>query len=107
AALIGAAGPLSRAVTHRPPRRKVIFNTATAALALAASAHIADRFGGPDLVRPGGAWSDPLVAVLASAVSYLFSGTVVALAVALDQRRPVWDIARGKLGFKAGTGIGP
>src|SRR5438270_57900 len=50
--------------------------------------------------------ADPLVAVLASAVYYLFSGTLVALAVALDQRRPVWDIARGKLGFKAVTEIG-
>ncbi|HYY87677.1 MAG TPA: hypothetical protein VFA49_02695, partial [Chloroflexota bacterium] len=106
AAVVGAIGPVSRAVTHRRPARKVVFNTATTALALAATAHVVNVFGGADLVRPGGGWSDPLVAILASVVYYVTSGTLVALAVALDQGRPVWDVFRGKLGFKAASEIG-
>jgi hypothetical protein len=70
------------------------------------AARVVIPLGGPDLVRFGGTWSDPLAAVLASATYYALSAAMVAFAVALDQRRPFLGVIRGTLGFKSFSEVG-
>jgi signal transduction histidine kinase len=90
-------GVIVRAIRHPATPQKTVFNVANMALAVGAAAHVAAAFGGPDRVGPAGAWTDPLVAVLVSATYCAVSATLVALAVAIDKRSPVWEVIRGNL----------
>jgi len=97
AVAIAPSGAIVRGLRHPLSLPKLLFNVAACVLAVAAAAHLADHFGGPARVSVGGSWSDPLVAVLAASDYASLSGSLVALAVAIDQRRSFWDIVRGKL----------
>src|SRR5436190_640035 len=74
-------------------------------LVLGAS-HVTAPLGGPALVSTGGAWSDPLAAVVASATYYTLSAAMVAGAVALDQRRSFLEVVGARIGVKAIGEIG-
>src|SRR5437763_7322484 len=102
-ALLGAG---VRTVRHPLPPAKVIFNAAAIGIAVLGASHVAAPMGGPDLVRTGGAWSDPITAVIASATYYLLSAAMVAGAVALDQHRPFLQVIGGRIGVKAVSEIG-
>src|SRR5207253_3228577 len=82
------------------PPAKALFNVASIALAVAASAHIAANLGGPSLLTADGGWSGLLVALIATIAQYTVSVVTVAGAVALDQRRSFWQIAWRRLSFK-------
>jgi signal transduction histidine kinase len=103
---IAAIGAAARGVRYPLPPAKLAFNAAAISLAVLGAAHIAGLLGGPDLVQSGGAWSDPLAAMLASTAYYALSASMVALAVALDQRRSFFDIVRGKFGFRSVSEVG-
>ncbi|HEY3062094.1 MAG TPA: HAMP domain-containing sensor histidine kinase [Chloroflexota bacterium] len=101
AMLIAMVGAGARALRYPLPPMKLLFNAAAISVAVVAAAHVVGPLGGPELVRSGGAWSDPLAAIVASATYYSLSAATVALAVALDQHRRFLDVIRGKFGFKA------
>jgi signal transduction histidine kinase len=103
---IAAIGACTRAVRYPPPPAKLVFNAAAISISVLAAAHITTPLGGPDLVRAGGAWSDPLTAIVASACYYTLSAAMVAVAIALDQRRPVFEVIAGRFGMKAIGEIG-
>src|SRR6266508_3222077 len=97
---------LARALRYSPSPAKLVFNAAAIGLAVLGAGHVTTPLGGPDLVRTGGAWSDPLVAMVASATYYALSAAMVAGAVALDQRRSFWRVVGGRIGVKAVSEIG-
>jgi len=94
---IAGGGVVLRAVRYPLALPKTAFNIANMVLAVGLAAHVADVFGGPDRVAPGGAWTDPLVAVLVSATYCALSAGLVASAVAIEKRTPVWCVMRGNL----------
>jgi signal transduction histidine kinase len=99
-AMLVAAGSAGVRVFRYPqPPAKAIFNIASIGVAVGAAAHLAMRLGGPERVSPGGGWSDPVVAVLVSGMYCGLSTVMVTLAVALDQRRSIWQVTRGNLGI--------
>src|SRR5437899_3064487 len=100
AILVGAGGAFSYELSRRAPAGKALFNVASIALAVAASAHIAANLGGPSLLTADGGWSGLLVALIATIAQYTVSVVTVAGAVALDQRRSFWQIAWRRLSFK-------
>ncbi len=106
AMLIAMIGAGARALRYPLPPLKLLFNAAAISFSVVAAAHVVGPLGGPELVRSGGAWSDPLAAIVASATYYSLSAATVALAVALDQRRRFLDVIRGKFGFKAVGEVG-
>jgi diguanylate cyclase (GGDEF)-like protein/PAS domain S-box-containing protein len=99
--LVAGIGLLAYAVSRRRLGLKSVFNAASAMLAVGAAAHVASILGGPGLLTGGSGFTALPVAVLASMAYYLLSATTVAGAVALDQRRPLWAVLRGKIGTKA------
>jgi signal transduction histidine kinase len=103
---VATFGLTVRAVRFPQPAAKAVFNVANMALAVGAAAHLADAFGGPERVSLGGNWTDPLVGVLVSATYCWMSALVVAGAVALDQRRPIWEIMRGNFAVQSVGEIG-
>ncbi len=103
---IAVLAACARAVRYSPSPAKLVFNAAAIGLAVLGAGHVTTPLGGPDLVRTGGAWSDPLVAVVASATYYALSAAMVAGAVALDQRRSFWRVVGGRIGVKAVSEIG-
>src|SRR5579859_2082434 len=70
---IAGLGALLRAFRYPLPPAKAAFNIASISLAVGTAAHVASQLGGPDRVSPGGAWTDPLVAVLVSGSYCAFS----------------------------------
>src|SRR5579872_1393897 len=64
---IAAIGVTLRVVRYPLTPSRSLFNIANMVLAVGVAAHLADAFGGPDRVAPGGSWSDPLLALLVSA----------------------------------------
>lgn len=106
AALIGALGVISYDAGKRTPLPKVVFNAASVIVSIAAASYVASAFGGLQLITHDDGWLGPPVAVLATATYYLVSVSTVAGAVALDRRRPFWQIIEGKIGFKAVAEIG-
>src|SRR5579859_7989797 len=99
--LIAAISLLSYSVHRRRLGLKGIFNAASAMLAVGSAAHIATYLGGPTELTNGTGWTALAAAVLASISYYLVSASTVAGAVALDQRRSLWAVLRGKIGVKA------
>src|SRR6266581_2335928 len=99
--VMAGVGLLAYAVSRRRLGLKSVFNAASAMLAVGAAAHVASTHGGPGLLTGGSGFTALPVAVLASMAYYLISATTVAGAVALDQRRPLWAVLRGKIGTKA------
>jgi len=97
---IAALGALVRAYRYPLPLAKATFNIASISLAVGTAAHLAEQFGGPDRVSPGGAWTDPLLAVFVSASYCAFSALTVAMAIVIDQRRSIWEVTRGSLGVQ-------
>src|SRR5579859_1212848 len=97
---IAGLGALVRAIRYPLPRLKAIFNIASITLAVGAAGHLATDLGGPDRVSPGGTWVDPLVAVFAGATYCALSALMVAVAISIDQRRPIWEVTRGNLGVQ-------
>jgi len=97
---IAALGALVRAYRYPLPPAKAAFNIASISLAVGAAAHLAEQMGGPDRVSPGGAWTDPLIAVFVSATYCAFSALTVAVAIVIDQRRSIWEVTRGSLGVQ-------
>src|SRR2546423_10501224 len=89
---IAALGALVRAYRYPLPPAKAAFNIASISLAVGAAAHLAEQLGGPDRVSPGGAWTDPLMAVFVSASYCAFSALTVTLAIVIDQRRSIWEV---------------
>src|SRR5260370_303126 len=75
-------------------------------LAVGAAAQLARVFGGPTELTSGTGWSALPEALLASMAYYVISVTTVAGVVALDQRRPLWAVMKGKFGVKALVEIG-
>lgn len=106
AMIIAALGALMRARRYPLPLAKAAFNVASISLAVGAAAHLATQWGGPERVSPGGTWTDPLVAAVASATYCAFSATMVAVAIAIDQRRPIWEVTRGNLGIQTIAEVG-
>jgi signal transduction histidine kinase len=100
AMLIAAQGVALRIVRYPLPLPKAAFNVASISLAVGAAAHVATQLGGPERVSPGGSWLDPMAAILVSSTYCAISAMMVALAVALDKRRPVWQVTRGNLGVQ-------
>jgi len=103
---IAMAGAVVRMARHPLPLAKAVFNVASICLAVGSAAHVAGALGGSNLVRGGGAWSDPISALLASAVYCGLSTLPVALAIALDQRRSLWEVMRGKIGVQTVGEVG-
>src|SRR5216684_505947 len=97
---IAGLGALIRAFRYPLPPAKAAFNIASISLAVGSAAHLAAQLGGPDRVSPGGAWTDPLVAVLVSGTYCAISALTVAVAIAIDQRRSIWEVTRGNLGVQ-------
>jgi len=85
---------------------RAFFNVGSATLSIAAAAHFAELFGGPDLLRdPSGLPGLPVAAAMAM-LYYIVNATAVATAVALDQRQSLWSILRGKIGVKTVAEVG-
>jgi signal transduction histidine kinase len=103
---IAALGVFVRTLRFPLPLPKAIFNVASIALAVGATAHLATLFGGADRVSPAGTWADPLAAALVSAAYCALSASMVGIAVALDRRRPIWEVTRGNLGLQTVGEIG-
>src|SRR5258707_901874 len=103
---IAALGALVRAYRYQLPLAKATFNIASISLAVGTAAHLAEQFGGPDRVSPGGAWTDPLMAIFVSATYCAFSALTVAAAIVLDQRRSIWEVTRGSLGVQTMGEVG-
>ncbi len=103
---IAALGTGARAFRHPLPTAKLVFNTAEISLVVLITSHTTSALGGADLVRTGGAWTDPLAAVLASATYYGLTASMVGCAVALDQRRSFLQVMSGRIGMKAIGEIG-
>ncbi len=80
---------------------KGAFNAASAMLAVGSAAHLATLLGGPTELLSGSGWTALPEALLASMAYYVVSVTTVAGVVALDQRRSLWAVMRGKFGVKA------
>ena len=99
--LIAGIGLLTYTVSRRRLGLKGLFNTGSAMLAVGAAAHVASALGGPTQLTSESGWAALPVAVLASTVYYLVSAATVAGVVALDQRRSIWTVLRGKMGAKA------
>jgi signal transduction histidine kinase len=83
-----------------------LFNLGSATLSIAAAAHFANVFGGPDLLKDPNGWPGLPVAAAMAVVYYVVSATAVAAAVALDQHQPLWNILRGKIGVKTVAEVG-
>jgi signal transduction histidine kinase len=94
---IAGVGVVVRAIRFPMAMPKTIFNMANMVLAVGIAAHVADTFGGPSRVAPGGTFSDPLLAILVSATYCALSASLVALAVAIEKRAPVWKVMLGSL----------
>jgi len=103
---IAALGVGLRALRHPLAPPKLAFNVASITLAVGAAAHLATRFGGPDRVSPGGSWTDPLIAIIVSCSYCVVSAGLVAVVVALDKRRPVWEVTRGNLSVQTMGEVG-
>jgi len=103
---IAGMGAVIRAVRYPIPLAKAVFNLANICLAVGLAAHLATRLGGPDRVSPGGAWFDPLIAVLVSATYCLLSVSMVAVAVAISQRRSFLEGTREFLSMQTVCEIG-
>lgn len=101
--VIGAA---SRVIRVRQVLSRQIFNLGSATLSIAAAAHFANVFGGPDLLKDPNGWPGLPVAAAMAVVYYVVSATAVAAAVALDQYQPLWNILRGKIGVKTVAEVG-
>src|SRR5712691_1362561 len=99
--LIASLSLVIYAVSRRRLGLKGLFNAASAMLAVGCAAHIATFLGGPTELTNGSGWTALAAAVLASMAYYLVSVTTVAGVVALDQRRSLWAVLRGKIGVKA------
>ncbi len=97
---IAAAGVIVRALRYPLPPIKTAFNIANISLAVGAAAHVASYFGGPDRVGSNGTLTDPLVGLLVSVTYGTVSTALVALVVAIERRRAVWDVTRGTLGVQ-------
>ncbi len=96
----------SRVIRVRQAPSRALFNVGSATLSIAAAAHLADLFGGPDLLRdPNGLPGLPVAAGMAI-LYYIVNATAVATAVALDQRQSLWSILRGKIGVKSVAEVG-
>jgi signal transduction histidine kinase len=103
---IAGMGALVRAFRYPLPPGKAAFNVASISLAVGAAAHLAAQLGGPDRVSPGGAWTDPLIAVLVGGTYCAFSALTVAAAISIDQRRSIWAVTRGSLGVQTVGEVG-
>lgn len=97
AMLIAALGLALRSLRYPLPLGKIVFNLANMTLAVGVAAHLADAFGGPDRVALGGNWSDPLLGLLVSATYCWLSAGLIAGAVAIEKRAPIWRVVRGNL----------
>ena len=98
---IAGAGVVARAIRFPLAMPKTVFNMANMVLAVGIAAHVADAFGGPNRVAPGGTFSDPLLAILVSASYCALSAGLVAMAVAIEKRAPVWQVMLGSLPVQA------
>src|SRR6202011_1930782 len=49
---------------------------------------------------------DPLVAACVSATYCSLSAVMVAVAISIDQRRPIWDVTRGNLSIQRAGEVG-
>jgi signal transduction histidine kinase len=103
---IAGVGALVRAFRYPLAPAKAGFNIASISLAVGVAAHLATELGGPDRVSPGGTWTDPLLAVLVGGVYCALSALTVAVAICIDQRRPIWEVARGSLGVQTVGEVG-
>src|SRR5216684_2912157 len=99
--LIAGLSLVIYAVSRRRLGLKGLFNAASAMLAVGSAAHVATFLGGPTELTNGSGWTALAAAVLASMAYYLVSATTVAGAVAIEQRRSLWAVLRGKIGVKA------
>ncbi|HEX8969375.1 MAG TPA: EAL domain-containing protein [Chloroflexota bacterium] len=106
AGLVAGLGMAVYVVNRRLAPTKAIFNTASVVLSVAAAAGVAAWFGGPSILVDRDGWCGLLSASAASAAYYVVSVSSVAVAVALDRRRPLIDVLRGKVGIKTLTEIG-
>jgi diguanylate cyclase (GGDEF)-like protein/PAS domain S-box-containing protein len=105
ASLIAGVGMLVYVLNRRQSPTKAVFNTASVTISVAVAGLAVALFGGAEvLLEPG--WRGLLVATLASGAYYLASATTVAVVVALDQRRSILRVLRGKVGVKTLTEIG-
>src|SRR5262245_41834049 len=64
AMVVAALGAGARAVRNPLPPAKLAFNAASISLAVLAASHVVGPLGGAGLVQSGGAWSDPLAAMV-------------------------------------------
>lgn len=103
---IACLSALIRAFRYPLPLAKSGFNVASITLAVGVAAHQATQLGGPNRVSPGGVWTDPLLAVLVSGTYCALSALMVAVAISIDQRRPIWEVTRGNLGIQTIGEIG-
>ena len=97
AELAAVVGSVSYYYIHRRPLSKAAFNVASLTLTVATAAHLVQAFGGRALLSSEAGLLGPGVAVLGTLAYNVISVSSVAGAVALDQRRSLWDVLRGKL----------
>jgi signal transduction histidine kinase len=98
---VAALGLGLRTLRYPQPLTKTVFNVANMGLSVGIAAHIADAFGGPERVSLEGNWTDPLIGLLVSATYCWLSAILVAGAVAIERRRPIWEILRGNLALQS------
>jgi signal transduction histidine kinase len=103
---IAGLGALIRALRYPLPLAKAGFNIASISLAVGVAANVATRLGGPDRVSPGGPWSDPLIAVVVSATYCVLSAVMVAVVMAISQRRSIVELTLATLSVQTVAEIG-
>jgi diguanylate cyclase (GGDEF)-like protein/PAS domain S-box-containing protein len=106
AGLVAGLGMTVYALNRRLAPSKAVFNTASDMLAVQAASFAAAQLGSPGVLLDPEGWRGLLAATVASGANYLVSMSTVAVVVALDQRRPLLEVLRGKVGVKTVTEIG-
>ena len=106
AELVMLFGAASRVIRVRQAPSRALFNVGSATLSIAAAAHLANFFGGPELLTDPNGWPGLPVAAAMAILYYVVSATAVAGAVALDSNQPLWNILRGKVGVKTVAEVG-
>ncbi|HEV7665073.1 MAG TPA: EAL domain-containing protein, partial [Chloroflexota bacterium] len=93
-------------LNRRTAPSKAAFNTASVMVSVATAACAISLFGGPNVLLEGDGWRGLIASLVASGAYYVVSACSVALVVALDQRRPILHVLRGKVGVKTLSELG-
>ncbi len=106
AEVVAAAGALTRGITLRHSAVRNVFNVSSISIAVNLAAHVTSAAGGPPVLSDVNGWPGLPIAIVASTIYHVVSASTVAGVVAIDQRRPFWQILRPRVGLAAVVEIG-